>query len=107
MSKNNNDKSNKILWAFIWIAVGVLWMLSNYGKLPFSFTLEKDWPVIFIIIGVISFYNIFTKHSRKSRKNICIVTSKKDTEDKKHQILDAVEKNEISAEEAAEKLKDI
>ncbi len=106
MAKNNNKKSNKILWAFIWIAVGILWMLSNYGKLPFSFTWNKDWPVIFIIIGVISFYNVFINFSCCSGKS-SIVARKKDIEDKRKQILDAVENNEISAVEAAEKFKNI
>ena len=106
MSKNNNNNGNKILWAFIWIAVGILWLLSNYGKLPFSFTLQKDWPVIFIIIGVISLYKIITNYSCCSKK-ISIVTDKKDIEDKRKQILDDVENNEISAAEAAEKLKNI
>jgi len=103
MAKKNTDK---ILWAFIWIVVGILWMLSNYGKLPFSFTWNKDWPVIFIIIGVISLYKIITNYSCDSKK-ISIVIDKKDIEEKRKQILDAVENNEISAAEAAEKLKNI
>ncbi len=107
MSKNNSKKTNKIFWAFIWIAVGILWMLSNYGKLPFSFSWNKDWPVIFIIIGIISFYNVFINFSCRSGKKVNILSDKKDAEDKKKQILDAVENNEISAAEAVEKLKNI
>ncbi len=107
MSKYLSKNANKIVWALIWIAVGVLWILSNYGKLPFSFDLGKDWPIIFIIIGVVTIFKILTKCSCGCRKKIRIVTSSKDAEKQKKQILDAVESNEMSAEDAAEKLKNI
>ena len=107
MSNIYKKNINKIVWAFIWIIVGVLWILSNYGKLPYTFTLSKDWPIIFIIIGVITLYKIVTSYSCRCRKKEPEVTRSKDTEEQRKQILDAVENKEMSAEEAAEKLKEI
>jgi len=107
MTKHKKKIAYKILWAFIWIAVGILWMLSNYGKLPFSFTWANDWPVIFIIIGLISFFNISINYSSDSKKKRNNLSEKIDIEKKNKQILDAVENNEMSAMEAAKKLKDI
>ena len=107
MSINYKKNVKRIVWAFIWIVVGVIWILSNYGKLPYTFNLSKDWPIIFIIIGVITLYKIITAYSCRCRKKDREVTSSKDAEEQRKQILDAVENNEMSVEEAAKKLKDI
>ena len=107
MSKYNNKNSNKVMWAFIWIAVGVLWIMSNYGKLPYTFNWGKDWPVVFIIIGIVGLYkfvsyNFFGKSRKNQKEPDC-----KTTEQRRKQILDAVENNEMSADEAAKKLKEL
>jgi|GEM_PF-328152 len=73
MSKNKNNKGNKILWAFIWIAVGILWMLSNYGKLPFSFAWQRDWPIVFIIIGLAMLLKLITYKVGYKKKKCCTV----------------------------------
>jgi len=70
MSKKN---SKKILWAFIWIAVGVIWLMSNYGKFPYSFSWSKDWPVIFIIIGLATFFKLITCSVKAEKKGSCTI----------------------------------
>jgi len=70
MSKKN---SKKILWAFIWIAIGVIWLMSNYGKFPYSFSWNKDWPVIFIIIGLATFFKLITCSVKAEKKGSCTI----------------------------------
>ncbi len=107
MSNIYKKNINKIVWAFIWIIVGVLWILSNYGKLPYTFSLGKDWPIIFIVIGVIILFKTVTAYLCRCRKKEAEVTGGYDAEEQRKQILDAVENKEMSSEEAAEKLKEI
>jgi len=71
MSKKNSSK--KILWAFIWIGIGVIWLMSNYGKLPISFSWSKDWPVIFIIIGLATFFKLITCSVKAEKKGSCTI----------------------------------
>ena len=70
MSSKNNKK---ILWAFIWIAIGVIWIMANYGILPISFTWSKDWPVIFIIIGIATLCKLITCRVSAEKKRSCTV----------------------------------
>ena len=70
MSKENNKK---ILWAFIWIAIGVVWIMGNHGKLPISFNWSKDWPVIFIIIGLATFFKLITCSLKTEKKGSCTI----------------------------------
>lgn len=50
--------------AMIWIAVGVIWILSNRGLIHIGFNWNTDWPVIFILIGIGTIIKLF-----KSKKN--------------------------------------
>ncbi len=46
-------KYRHVFWAFILIAVGVLFMLNNFGVLEFGFrTLWSLWPLILILWGI-------------------------------------------------------
>jgi len=59
MSKSNKTFT-RILWALFWIAVGILWLMSNRGILPFNFNWGEDWPIIFVVIGVAMLFNLIT-----------------------------------------------
>jgi hypothetical protein len=46
-------KYRHIFWAFILIAIGILFMLNNFGVLEFGFrTLWSLWPLILILWGI-------------------------------------------------------
>jgi len=46
-------KYRHVFWAFILIAIGVLFMLNNFGVLEFGFrTLWNLWPLILILWGI-------------------------------------------------------
>ena len=46
-------KYRHVFWAFILIAVGILFMLNNFGVLEFGFrTLWSLWPLILILWGI-------------------------------------------------------
>ena len=46
-------KYRHVFWAFILIAIGILFMLNNFGVLEFGFrTLWSLWPLILILWGI-------------------------------------------------------
>ena len=46
-------KYRHVFWAFILIAIGVLFMLNNFGVLEFGFrALWSLWPLILILWGI-------------------------------------------------------
>ncbi|MBI5805733.1 MAG: DUF5668 domain-containing protein [bacterium] len=52
MEKSTSKVLRKILWAGVFIALGVVSLLANHQVLPFAVSLKLDWPVIFIVIGL-------------------------------------------------------
>jgi len=52
MEKTTSKTLRKILWAGVFIALGVVSLLANHQVLPFTVSLRLDWPVIFIVIGL-------------------------------------------------------
>jgi hypothetical protein len=42
----------KIFWGLFWVAAGVAVLLSNYGSINWHFSLARDWPAVFILIGL-------------------------------------------------------
>lgn len=42
----------RIFWALLWIGAGALILLANYGLVPYQFAFHRDWPVIFVLIGI-------------------------------------------------------
>lgn len=77
----------KIFISLILIVIGLWIWLSNMGILNFS----RDWPFILILVGI---YLLFKGESRrKTTKNV-------------REILTRLEKGEISAKDALEKLKE-
>lgn len=52
MERSTSKTLRKILWAGVFIALGVVSLLANHQVLPFAVSLKLDWPVIFIVIGL-------------------------------------------------------
>lgn len=50
-------KRNHMLFPVILILVGIYFLLRNYGVLPEGLEIEKLWPLILIIVGVMAFVN--------------------------------------------------
>jgi hypothetical protein len=98
------NRPRKILWALFWIALGALLLLSNYGLYSFNFSLSRDWPILIIAWGVMKVIDSFAW--RKSKTNGSVLESE-GTKQSREQILKAVESGQMSAEEAAQRLKNI
>ncbi|TES93642.1 MAG: hypothetical protein E3J87_01845 [Candidatus Cloacimonadota bacterium] len=81
----------RIWGAVTLIILGILFWLGKFGIIDFYW--DRDWPVILIALGVFSLVNYFTRRK------------KKDSRRKKNEILKKLEKGEIDAEEAIERLK--
>ena len=42
----------RIFWALLWIGAGAIILLSNYGLIGYHFSFYRDWPAIFVLIGI-------------------------------------------------------
>ena len=103
MSCFSTHYTRKILWALFAIVAGIYLLMSNYGMIKYSFEFKDDWPVLLIIFGVVSLFNAC---GMKKRKKIAIQIEKTGGEYCK-QVLDELERGEISAAEAEKKFKDM
>jgi len=87
----------KIYWSLIFIGIGIWILLSNYGVILFKFS--RDWPILLIAIGLAEILDVIfsalkskTRHHFKSQINV-------------KEILDSLEKGNISIDEAEKKIK--
>lgn len=76
------------------IFLGGFFWLSNYHLITFS----RDWPVILIVIGLLA----MIKRPRGKKIRVEVKTD----DDDKMEVLKDLEKGEISAEEAEERMKE-
>ena len=87
----------KIYWSLIFIGIGVWILLSNYGVIMFNFS--RDWPILLIALGIAEILDvIFSVSKKKTRTH---VKSKSNVKE----ILDSLEKGNISIDEAEKKIK--
>ena len=98
------NRPRKILWALFWIALGALLLLSNYGLYSFNFSFSRDWPILIIAWGVMKVIDSFAW--RKAKTNGSVLESEGEKQSRE-QILQAVESGQMSAEEAAQRLKNL
>jgi hypothetical protein len=98
------NRPRKILWALFWIALGTLLLLSNYGLYSFHFSFSRDWPILLIAWGILKVVDSFVW--RKPKTNGSVLESEGDKQSRE-QILQAVESGQMSAEEAAQRLKNL
>lgn len=85
--------SFRIWGAVTLIILGILFWLGKFEIIDFYW--DRDWPVILIALGIFSLVNYFTRRKKKGSRR------------KKNEILKELEKGEIDAEEAIERLKKI
>ena len=57
MTEKKSLSTGTILLGIVLIAVGVLVLLSNLGRLPFDLHLHDWWPLILIFLGLAHLYN--------------------------------------------------
>jgi predicted membrane protein len=57
MTEKKPLSGGAILLGIVLIAVGILVLLANLGKLPFAIDLHHWWPLILIVLGVVHLYN--------------------------------------------------
>ncbi|MEW6685580.1 MAG: DUF5668 domain-containing protein [Candidatus Edwardsbacteria bacterium] len=96
---HERKRARGILWAIFWIFLGAFLLLSNYGLVGYKFSFSRDWPILLVALGIVMLIDrltIPTYHWPKENKE------KKD----RKEILLAVERGEMSAEEAAKKLRE-
>ena len=73
MSKHRATRG--LWWAVFWILVGVAWLLSNRGIIPKNLlSWERDWPIVFILIGLMMLWNILTRRASAPAAGVCEVT---------------------------------
>lgn len=99
------NRSRKLLWGLFWLALGAFLLLSNYGVLGYQFSFSRDWPVLLIAWGIMKI--IDTLAWRRGKKNKITVLQDEGDSQSRAQILKAVEDGKMSAEEAAQRLKDL
>ena len=97
--------TRRILWGLFWIALGVFLLLSTHGLITYEFSWNRDWPVIFVLVGAIMLFKLATRRKTWRRRVELNVDESDTSAEYRKQILDSLEKGEISASEAAEKLK--
>jgi len=98
------NRPRKILWALFWIALGALLLLSNYGLYSFNFSFSRDWPILIIAWGVMKIIDSFVWRKPKTTGSALEEEGDKQS---REQILKAVESGQMSAEEAAQRLKNL
>jgi hypothetical protein len=42
----------RLFWALLWIGAGAIILMSNYGLVAYQFSFHRDWPAIFVLIGI-------------------------------------------------------
>lgn len=57
MTEKKSLSGGAILLGIILIAIGILVLLANLGRLPFDLHLYDWWPLILIVLGVVHLYN--------------------------------------------------
>ncbi|MFA5794698.1 MAG: DUF5668 domain-containing protein [Candidatus Brocadiia bacterium] len=58
----------KFLWALLFIVVGGVILMSNYGMISVSFDLAKNWPIILIAWGLLKLLDVFFGGHKDSDK---------------------------------------
>lgn len=94
----------KFFWGLIVVAIGALIWAGNFGLISFSFQFSRDWPIIIVLLGLSSIWSAVFGRQWWGHK--CGSSRREEKKDNVAKILEALEKGEISAEEAARKMGD-
>ncbi|MFA6434076.1 MAG: DUF5668 domain-containing protein [Elusimicrobiales bacterium] len=92
----------KFFWGLFVISIGLLLWGHNYGLVAVSFSFYKDWPLVIVAIGLLSVWRaLFGSHWWAPR---CDCGAEPRIPANVRKILEEVEKGNMSAEEAAERM---
>lgn len=94
--------AGKVKWGLIFIAAGALLLAHNYGLLSFEIKFSRDWPAILIALGLLGTWDGIFHRTRRRQQGGGNTEARKTLRD----TLERIEKGEITAEEAASKLKE-
>ena len=91
----------KFFWGILVVVIGLVLWAHNYGLIALSFNFSRDWPIIIVLIGLMSVWNsIFGRHWWGK----CGAAPKDHIPSRARKILEDVESGNISAEEAIKKM---
>ncbi len=99
------NRPRKLLWGLFWLVLGAFLLLSNYGVIGYQFSFSRDWPILLIAWGIMKIFD--TLFWRRWKKEKHTVFQREDNSQSRAQILKAVEDGKMSAEEAAQRLKNL
>ena len=88
-------KKSKIIWGLVILIIALVVWLGNMQMIAVD--MKRDWPVIFIIIGIILIYRGFRFKTR--HKKVIVKDKTVDI------VLDDLENGKINAKEAISKIK--
>ncbi len=113
------SRPRKIMWGLFWILLGVFLLLSNHGLLGYDFSFSRDWPILLIAWGLMKIIDLLAwRDSRPSHKfriirEHCCGDDEpgdergKPAEEGRSEIIKAVEEGRMTADEAAQRLKNL
>ncbi|KAF0125304.1 MAG: hypothetical protein FD189_1726 [Elusimicrobia bacterium] len=93
--------ARKVKWGIIFIAAGAMLLAHNYGLLSFELKFSRDWPAILIAIGLLGAWDGVFYRNRGGQRGDNPGAKKTIKE-----VLEKIERGEISAEEGARKIKE-
>jgi len=91
----------KFFWGLLVVTIGLLLWAHNYGLIALSFNFSRDWPIIIVLVGLMSVWNaVFGRHWWSK----CGCEPASHIPSRARKILEDVEKGNMSAEEAVKKM---
>lgn len=54
MAKNGNSHNNSIIGGVVLVVLGVIFLLQSYLHIDI---LDKFWPLILVVVGIVIIYN--------------------------------------------------
>ncbi len=92
----------KFFWSLLIVTLGLLLWAHNFGLVALSFNFSRDWPAIVVAAGLMGAWRALFGGKLWAPK--CDCSPKERIPANARKILEEVEKGNISAEEAAEKM---
>jgi hypothetical protein len=106
------SRPRKLMWGLFWILLGLFLLLSNHGLLGYSFAFSRDWPILLIAWGLMKIIDLLAWRDGRPSHKFRIVRERDGgeagpAESRRAEIIKEVEEGKMSADEAAERLKNL
>jgi hypothetical protein len=113
------SRPRKVMWGLFWVLLGLFLLLSNHGLLGYSFAFSRDWPILLIAWGLMKIIDLVAWRDGRSPHKFKIIREEccggdgarkpgdGPAENERAEIIKAVEEGRMSADEAAERLKNL